>query len=129
MTCGFFCRSGFVTEVKQSAMHVFISVLEADTRGMSQALECLMQITINRPQKRNAFRPQTTEEMMRCFSDARDDPDIGVVILTGMIYWRVFYELHLTQTLIAICNSGVPGHFLELLTSWRKVGDDRRCID
>jgi hypothetical protein len=42
-----------------------------------------MQITINRPEKRNAFRPQTTEEMMRCFSDARDDPDVGVVILTG----------------------------------------------
>ena len=41
------------------------------------------QITINRPQKRNAFRPQTTEEMMRCFSDARDDPSIGVIILTG----------------------------------------------
>ncbi len=44
-----------------------------------------MQITINRPEKRNAFRPETTEEMMRCFSDARDDPDIGVVILTGMV--------------------------------------------
>ena len=42
-----------------------------------------MQITINRPEKRNAFRPQTTEEIMRCFSDARDDPKIGVVILTG----------------------------------------------
>ncbi len=41
------------------------------------------QITINRPQKRNAFTPRTTAEMMRCFEDARDDPAIGVIILTG----------------------------------------------
>ncbi|CAL8468079.1 g7618 [Coccomyxa elongata] len=45
--------------------------------------EGIAKVTINRPEKRNAFRPETTEEMMRCFSDARDDPDIGVVILTG----------------------------------------------
>lgn len=43
----------------------------------------IAKITINRPEKRNAFRPETTAEMIRCFSDARDDPDIGVVILTG----------------------------------------------
>ena len=42
-----------------------------------------VQITINRPEKRNAFTPRTTAEMMRCLDDARDDPDIGVVILTG----------------------------------------------
>ena len=42
-----------------------------------------MQITINRPEKRNAFRPETIEEIMRCMTDARDDPDIGVIILTG----------------------------------------------
>ena len=44
-----------------------------------------MQITINRPEKRNAFRPQTVEEIMRCMTDARDDPAIGVIILTGKI--------------------------------------------
>ena len=42
-----------------------------------------MQITINRPHKRNAFRPRTVQELSLCFADARDDPDIGVVILTG----------------------------------------------
>lgn len=42
-----------------------------------------MQITINRPEKRNAFRPETVGEIMRCMTDARDDPDIGVIILTG----------------------------------------------
>ena len=40
-------------------------------------------ISINRPRVRNAFRPQTITEMQRAFSDARDDGDIGVVILTG----------------------------------------------
>ena len=42
------------------------------------------QITINRPERRNAFRPQTTAEMIRCFDDARNDPDVGVVVLTGL---------------------------------------------
>jgi naphthoate synthase len=43
----------------------------------------IAKITINRPEVRNAFRPQTVREMSRAFSDARDDGDIGVVILTG----------------------------------------------
>ena len=43
----------------------------------------LAQITIDRPEKRNAFRPETIEEIMRCMTDARDDPDIGVIVLTG----------------------------------------------
>lgn len=45
--------------------------------------EGIAKITINRPEKRNAFRPKTVHEMSLCFSDARDDPSIGVVILTG----------------------------------------------
>jgi len=43
----------------------------------------IAKITINRPQVRNAFRPLTVKEMSRAFDDARDDTDIGVVILTG----------------------------------------------
>ena len=42
-----------------------------------------MQITINRPEKRNAFTPRTVHELSLCFSDARDDPAVGVIILTG----------------------------------------------
>ncbi|KAI8476481.1 MAG: ClpP/crotonase-like domain-containing protein [Monoraphidium minutum] len=45
--------------------------------------EGIAKITINRPEKRNAFRPRTVMEMSWCFSDARDDPAIGVIILTG----------------------------------------------
>lgn len=45
--------------------------------------EGIAKITISRPEKRNAFRPLTIQELGMCFSDARDDPNIGVVILTG----------------------------------------------
>ena len=40
-------------------------------------------ITINRPQVRNAFRPETVVEMQEAFEIARNDSEIGVVILTG----------------------------------------------
>ncbi len=40
-------------------------------------------ITINRPERRNAFRPKTVREMMDAFAICREDPDIGVVVLTG----------------------------------------------
>ena len=43
----------------------------------------IAKITINRPEVRNAFRPQTVVEMSKAFEAARDDPQIGVVILTG----------------------------------------------
>jgi naphthoate synthase len=43
----------------------------------------IAKITINRPEVRNAFRPHTLFELSDAFEAARDDPDIGVVILTG----------------------------------------------
>jgi naphthoate synthase len=43
----------------------------------------IAKITIDRPEVRNAFRPATTAELIRAFDLARDDPSIGVVILTG----------------------------------------------
>ena len=43
----------------------------------------IARVTINRPQVRNAFRPLTVTEMIDAFADAREDLDIGVVILTG----------------------------------------------
>jgi naphthoate synthase len=45
--------------------------------------EGIAKITINRPQVRNAFRPLTVDEMSMALHDARMDPEIGVVILTG----------------------------------------------
>jgi naphthoate synthase len=45
--------------------------------------EGIAKITINRPEVRNAFRPQTVQEMQRALLDAREDSEVGVVILTG----------------------------------------------
>jgi naphthoate synthase len=43
----------------------------------------IAKLTICRPEVRNAFRPQTLFELSRAFDAARDDPDVGVIILTG----------------------------------------------
>src|SRR6266516_2346418 len=43
----------------------------------------IAKITINRPEVRNAFRPQTLFELSRAFEVARDDPAIGVIVFTG----------------------------------------------
>jgi len=47
----------------------------------------IAKITINRPEKRNAFRPQTVKELIHALDVARDDPSVGVVILTGKGDW------------------------------------------
>src|SRR4051812_23888093 len=50
-------------------------------------LECtedgIAKITINRPEVRNAFRPQTVKELLKAFEICRDDSHVGVIILTG----------------------------------------------
>ncbi|MEK6705894.1 MAG: 1,4-dihydroxy-2-naphthoyl-CoA synthase [Bdellovibrionota bacterium] len=43
----------------------------------------IAKITINRPDRRNAFRPRTVDEMIEAFGICRMDPAIGVVVLTG----------------------------------------------
>lgn len=43
----------------------------------------IAKITINRPHKRNAFRPETINELYDAFSNAREDSRVGVVLLTG----------------------------------------------
>ncbi len=48
-----------------------------------EKMDGIAKITINRPEVRNAFRPETVIEMYDAFSDAREDQKIGVVLLTG----------------------------------------------
>ncbi len=48
-----------------------------------EKMDGIAKITINRPEKRNAFRPETVFEMYDAFSDAREDQKIGVILLTG----------------------------------------------
>jgi naphthoate synthase len=49
---------------------------EGDARGIAR-------ITINRPEVRNAFRPETVIELIDAFARARDDAGVGVILLTG----------------------------------------------
>jgi naphthoate synthase len=48
-----------------------------------ETTEGFAKLTICRPEVRNAFRPQTLNELSRAFGMARDDPAVGVIILTG----------------------------------------------
>jgi naphthoate synthase len=48
-----------------------------------EVAEGIARITINRPEVRNAFRPQTLFELARAFEMARDDVTVGAIILTG----------------------------------------------
>jgi naphthoate synthase len=48
-----------------------------------ETAEGIAKITIRRPEVRNAFRPRTLYELQDAFELARDDPAIGVIILTG----------------------------------------------
>src|SRR5499433_1845650 len=50
---------------------------------LDEKWEGIAKITINRAEVRNAFRPKTLFEMREAFEDAREDPEIGVVILAG----------------------------------------------
>ena len=51
-------------------------------RGIDEA-EGIIKITINRPEVRNAFRPQTVFELKEAFEISREDQKCGVIILTG----------------------------------------------
>ena len=46
--------------------------------------EGIARIQINRPQKRNAFRPKTVSELFDAFSRVRDNPKVGVVLFSGV---------------------------------------------
>ena len=48
-----------------------------------ETAEGMAKITIDRPEVRNAFRPRTVFELSAAFTRAQDDPEVGVVILTG----------------------------------------------
>lgn len=56
---------------------------EAFSDIVYEVAEGIAKITINRPEVRNAFRPQTLFELQDAFSLARDDDSVGVIIFTG----------------------------------------------
>src|SRR5437868_5048005 len=55
----------------------------SDIRYERAVDEGITKITINRPEVRNAFRPETVSELIDAFEHTRDDLTTGVVILTG----------------------------------------------
>jgi len=56
---------------------------EAFTDITYEVADGIAKITINRPELRNAFRPQTIIELKSAFDLARDNAEVGVIILTG----------------------------------------------
>jgi naphthoate synthase len=69
-----------MTDIRWTAAGDYSDILYDKGAG---AAEGIAKITINRPERRNAFRPQTVTQMIAALADAREDPSIGVVILTG----------------------------------------------
>ncbi len=63
-------------QVDWKAVKTYEDILYHKTDGIAK-------ITINRPHKRNAFRPKTVFELYDAFIDAREDQSIGVVLFTG----------------------------------------------
>jgi naphthoate synthase len=64
-------------------MENWITIREFEDIRLERTEDGVAKITINRPEVRNAFRPQTVEEMLTAFAICRDMAEVGVVILTG----------------------------------------------
>ena len=89
-----------MTDAKWSVCdHGYTDVVYDKTEGIAR-------IAINRPEVRNAFRPQTVQELNDAFSGARDDPEIGVVILTRR---RRDGLLHAAATSACAASGGYVG--------------------
>jgi naphthoate synthase len=61
----------------------WVSVKDYSDIKFEKCKEGIAKITINRPEVRNAFRPQTVKQMREALDLSRDDPHVGVIILTG----------------------------------------------
>jgi naphthoate synthase len=78
--------SGTKVVVKKSASESpekWTSIKKYTDIKLEKTKDGVGKITINRPEVRNAFRPQTVKELIEAFEICRDDPKIGVVVLTG----------------------------------------------
>ena len=65
--------------IEWKSVHTYTDIIYQHDAGG----EGIAKITINRPEKRNAFRPETVTELLDAFSRARDDETIGVILFTG----------------------------------------------
>lgn len=65
------------------AESVWINVKNYVDIRLEKTEDGIAKITINRPEVRNAFRPETVQEMQEAFDICRNDPSVGVILLTG----------------------------------------------
>ena len=68
---------------RNSKMETWAQIKEYQDLLLERVNDGIAKITINRPEVRNAFRPQTIMELIDAFALCRADTSIGVVILTG----------------------------------------------
>jgi len=59
------------------------AIKDFDEIKLERTADGIAKVTINRPERRNAFTPLTVSELISAFNIVRDDPQIGVVVLTG----------------------------------------------
>lgn len=64
-------------------MSTWTKIQDFEDIKLEKTTDGIAKVTINRPEVRNAFRPKTTDELIRAFDILRDDADVGVIILTG----------------------------------------------
>ncbi len=72
-----------MSELISQSVNEWKSIAKFEDILLEKTIDGVAKVTINRPEVRNAFRPQTTEELIRAFDILRDDEEVGVVILTG----------------------------------------------
>ncbi len=69
--------------IKPSTSSLWIQIKQYEDIRLEKTEDGIAKITINRPEVRNAFRPETVQEMQDAFALCRNDSSIGVIILTG----------------------------------------------
>ena len=67
----------------QKSAEQWVSIKKYEDLLLEKTADGIAKITINRPEVRNAFRPQTVHELKDAFEICREDSEVGVVILTG----------------------------------------------
>ncbi len=67
----------------QTLTAVWMEIKQYQDIRLEKTEDGIAKVTINRPEVRNAFRPETIQEMQDAFEVCRNDSSIGVIILTG----------------------------------------------
>jgi naphthoate synthase len=71
------------TSPKTSGKATWATIKKFEDIRLEVTTDGVARVTINRPEVRNAFRPQTVQEMLEAFEICRDNPEIGVIVLRG----------------------------------------------